>query len=145
MRNYRKVSAGFTLIEAIVVVAIVGIISAFAISTYSGSIEKTRRADGKAAVLRAAAAQEKWYAQNNQYSADMSVLGGTNSSEGYYTLAATNALNGVACASRTCFTITATATGAQASDTECGILTVDNIGRKRSYRLGTTTETQNCW
>lgn len=48
MRNYRNVSAGFTLIEAIVVVAIVGIISAFAISTYSGSVEKTRRADGKA-------------------------------------------------------------------------------------------------
>lgn len=138
-------SKGFTLIEALVVVAIIGIVASFAISSYSSSVQKARRADGKSAVLEAASLQEKWYAQENRYSADISGLGGGTSPEGYYTLVAATALSGAACAvANTCFTITATATGAQAGDTECATLTVDNLGRKKSYDASGT-ETTNCW
>lgn len=138
-------SKGFTLIEAMVVVAIIGIVASFAISSYSGSVQKTRRADGKSAALNAASLQERHYAQKNQFSADITGLGGATSPEGYYTLVATTTLNGAACAvAHTCFTITATATGVQADDTECATLTVDNLGRKRSFDSGGT-ETDNCW
>lgn len=141
----QQASKGFTLIELMVVVAIIGIIASFAITSYSSSVEKTRRADGKAAVLQAAGEQEKVYAANNQYSGDITTLGGATSSEGFYTLAATLQLNGVDCAvPGTCFTITATATGAQLSDTNCATLTIDNLGRKRSYDTSAT-ETDVCW
>lgn len=136
---------GFTLIEVLIVVAIIGIIASFAISSYSDSVQKTRRADGKAAVLQAAAAQERWYAQEQQYSYEITDIGGATSSEGFYSIAVTNVLGAVTCADSTCYTITATAVGVQASDTECGTLTVDNLGRKKSFRLNTTTETQDCW
>ncbi|MDO6424687.1 type IV pilin protein [Saccharophagus degradans] len=139
---YKK---GFTLIEVLVVLAIIGIIASLAVSSYSDSVQKTRRADGKSAVLQAAALQERWYAQNQQYTTEIADIGGATSSEGFYSLTVSNILSGVTCDDFTCYTITATAVGAQASDSECGILSVDNLGRKKSYRLGTTTETQDCW
>jgi type IV pilus assembly protein PilE len=116
-------SRGFTLVELMVVVAIVGIMAAVAYPSYQDSVRKSRRADGKTALLQAVQVAERWFTQNNTY--DMT--GGTPpngpSDEGHYTLAYVGGA--------TTFLITATPGGAQASD-PCGALTINQANVKDS-------------
>ncbi len=127
---------GFTLIELMVVVAIVGIIAAIAYPAYQNSVYKTRRSDGRGPLLDVAGRQEKFFYSNNTYTTNFVSLGyGTNaanatSPEGYYLLTIT-------AANATGYTITATPQGAQAAD-RCGTLSIDDQGTK----LPTT---DGCW
>ena len=137
IRSYKQSSrqAGFTLIELMIVVAIIGIISAVAFPSYTSYMKKSRRADAKVALTKMADAQERWYLQNRTYTDDVDEVGGATSPDGNYTLAVTAAsdaelLNG--------FEITATATAAQADDTTCAVFTLASTGAK------TATNT-NCW
>lgn len=59
--------AGFTLIELMVVVTIIGIIAAIAYPSYQGYVEKTRRGDAKGVLMQFASAMERHYTQNNTY------------------------------------------------------------------------------
>ena len=58
---------GFTLIELMVAVAIVGILAAIAIPSYQESMRKSRRADAQSALLSAANGMERYFTQNNTY------------------------------------------------------------------------------
>jgi type IV pilus assembly protein PilE len=58
---------GFTLIELMVAVAIVGILAAIAIPSYQESMRKSRRADAQSALLNIANAMERYFTQNNTY------------------------------------------------------------------------------
>lgn len=124
-------NSGFTLVELLIVVAIVAILAAIAIPSYSSSIEKGRRADGKTALAGAVALQERQYSLTNQYSDDISILGGAGSSEGYYTLSvAYTSFSGACSTDKDCYTLTATAIGVQANDSACAVLTIDSLGKK---------------
>lgn len=137
---------GFTLIEVMIVIAIVGILAAIAYGSYQDSVEKSRRSDGKEALTSAAALQERMYIQNNQYSSDIDDLGGSSSREGYYALSVVNdSMSGTTCDAGNCFTITATAQGAQANDEDCVAMTVDNLGRKFSENSSSTDSSDICW
>lgn len=135
-------SRGFTLIELMIAVAIIGIIAAFALPSYMDSVRKTQRSDAKIALSEAAARQEQFFAENNSYAAngDLDALvtnsDGKSSPEGHYELAVDNS----ACSGPPymCFSITATAVGTQAADTDCATFTIDHIGRK-------TATSANCW
>jgi len=121
----RQKVCGFTLIELVVTMAIVGILAAVAYPSYVNSVRKARREDGMAALLELQLAQEKWRANNPSYTTTLTNLGysvasnGT-SRDGYYTI-------NVTAASATAFTATAAPkTGtAQASDSCTLILTQD--------------------
>jgi type IV pilus assembly protein PilE len=112
--------AGFTLIELMIVVAVVAILAAIAYPSYQDYVRKSKRSDGKAALLNLELAQEKWRANNATYTDDMTDLGyaGANdqaSTDGYYVVDITNGSNtGVA------YTATAVGQGDQTNDAEGG-------------------------
>ena len=66
MRQLRQ-QKGFTLIELMIVVAIVGIIAAIAIPSYNESSAKAKRRDAQAALMGLASAMERFYTQGSTY------------------------------------------------------------------------------
>ena len=127
---------GFTLIELMIAVAIVGILAAIAYPSYTSYVQNSRRADGQGALQRIVLEQEKWRANNTTYSSTLANLGfsGTTSAEGHYNLS-------ISSATGTGYTATADPTGVQANDTTCDPMTivVSNGGAT------ITTNPSSCW
>lgn len=67
---------GFTLIELMIVTAIVAMLAAFAIASYSEYVRKARRADAQQRIQQIALAQERFRAENPGYTSAWSALGG---------------------------------------------------------------------
>ena len=135
IRSYKRsdAQAGFTLIELMIVVAIVGIISAVAFPSYTSYMKKSRRADAKVSLTKMADAQERWYLQNSTYTSNVANVGGATSADGNYTMAITSAdVNGYV------MTATATAGKEQANDTACAVFTLSSTGAK-------TATNDVCW
>lgn len=63
----RRSSAGFTLIEVMIAVAIVGILAAVAYPSYIDSVRKGKRAEARAALMNLLQQQERYFTQNNSY------------------------------------------------------------------------------
>ena len=86
--KYRGQNVGFTLIELMVVLLIVGILGTVAVPTYRQYVIRAHRTEAKTALLRLAANQERHYLQHNTYTDDLAALGfGTSvSKNGIYTL-----------------------------------------------------------
>lgn len=113
---------GFTLIEVMIVVAIVGILAAIAYPSYRDQVRRSNRTDAYNALLAIANAQEKFYMDNNSYTADMAQLAGFNadpdtSENGHYSVDALAATG--PCPLASCFVLEATAQGGQANDAGC--------------------------
>lgn len=147
MRSYpRRIPDGFTLIELMIVVAVIGLLAAVAYPSYQDSIRKSKRTEARALLMDAAARQERFYADNNTYTATITSGGlgysSATSSTGIYTLS--SAVTPAGCTTAcTGYTLTATATGAQASDTACATLTLTSAGTK-GY-TGTASSYTTCW
>ncbi len=60
-------NGGFTLIELMVAVAIVGILAAIAIPSYQESMRKSRRSDAQGSLMSLASGMERYFTQNNTY------------------------------------------------------------------------------
>lgn len=109
---------GFTLIELMVVIAIVSILAAIALPSYLDYIRKSRRADGISALMAIHLNQQKWRANHTTYTSTLSDVweggenGATSSTDGYYTLDT----NADGTNPETKYTITATPQGDQTND-----------------------------
>lgn len=114
---------GFTLIEMMIVVAIIAILTAIAYPNYSRYAYRARRADAKELLMRFAAAQERYYTSRNQY-ATIAQLQMSNTSEKQYYTVSVDLGNG-----NQTYVLRGTPQGAQANDA-CGQLTLDSSGRK---------------
>lgn len=133
-----KANRGFTLIELMIVVAIVAILAAVALPSYFDSIRKSRRADAMDGLLTLQNQQEKWRANHTTYGTLTNLTGAATatSSDGYYGLTVTGN-------TATAYVLTATATGAQLSDSRCATLTLTvSATNPRGLKGGTNTD---CW
>ena len=119
----RKLQTGFTLVELIIVVAIISILASIAIPAYNGYVETSKRSDAQASLMALAIAQEKYRASNPTYTTVITDLNGVSSASesGYYTLAVT-------AASGATFTATATPDGWTDSNGNCSPMSINQDG-----------------
>ena len=123
-------SRGFTLIELMIVVAIVGILSTVALPSFEGALQKARRAELVVAALMVQTAQERFRSNNTVYGDSLTALGVPAATTGrHYTLEiATSDANG--------FALLATARGLQTRDTACRHMSLASTGIDVVYRSG---------
>lgn len=146
-----KKQLGFTLLELMIVVAVIAILAALALSSYRNQVMKSKRAEAKQMLSDYALRLEKWRANNATYTTTLANINGTNTSpSGYYTIALSTPPNSPVCPSSgaapsnvNSFRITATATGEQADDTKCATIVLTSLcGTVQK----TSTPTGNeCW
>ena len=135
---------GFTLIEVMIVVALIAFLAAVALPSYQGSVRKARRADARSALVTTAQLMERYSTEHAGSGYSTATLGtGTGptvvakpaSDNGYYQLSLANL-------SATTFTLRATPQGAQAAD-GCATFTLDERGVRGVS--GGALGTSDCW
>jgi type IV pilus assembly protein PilE len=128
--------AGFTLIELMVVVVILGILAAIAIPNYTEYVNRGRRAEAKTALLQVAQWQERTRTQTGSYATSFPAGFGLSSVGTTYTITINTGADAGS------YTLTATRAGSMASDT-CGDFTLTHLG-VQSTANGTRTAAE-CW
>lgn len=144
-------AAGFTLVEILVAVVIVGILLAVALPSFMDSIRKGRRSEAFSAMATLQQAQERWRGNNALYAASTSALSlpATTAPNGYYAISVTSS-------SATGYELTAdsTSSGANSSqrnDSACAKLGVQVNGGNIQYgscsscSVFTWVATNSCW
>ena len=138
MSGWAGHAGGFTLVELMIVIAVVALLTAIAVPSYQEQVRKSRRAQAKADMVEYAQMAERYFTVNNTY-VGFTLPTTQSPREAGSTARYVLALNPAATVST--FTITATAQGRQAND-RCGNLSVTNTGAKG--RTGSAPMSE-CW
>lgn len=131
-------SVGFTLIELMIVVAIVAITAAIALPSYQNQIQKTRRGVAKADLIELTSFMQRFYTENNRFDQDRAATAVALPFNESPTDGATKYYDLTLVVARSSYTLSAAPKGAQASDS-CGTLGVAHTGAK------THTSGSDCW
>jgi len=137
MIKAKRYMGGVTLIELMIVVVIVAILAVVSYPSYRDFTARAKRNEAKAALLKAATNQERFYLQNNQFSTDLTDLG--FSASPFKTDSGSYVITVAAPSPAANFTVTATyqLTGTEAA--KCGSFTIDGRGVK------TSSPDTDCW
>ncbi len=135
---------GMTLIELLTTVAVVAILSAIAVNSYSNYSLRANRSEGRSAIMRIQAAEEKYFLQNNTYTTDFTDApptglgqGSATTANGYYTITVTANTGGTIATS---YLVTATAAAGQVRDAAaCQTFSIDDQGNKLPV------DSTGCW
>ena len=131
LRRRKAPASGFTLMEVITAAAIIAIVAALAIPTFTQQVRKARRSDAICSMMATAQYLERCFTRYNVYDSDLCADPSGTSAEGYYDIRVER--------TAATFTVTATPRGDQASD-GCGTMTIDELGNRTP-----TGDGNHCW
>ena len=137
MKFNAKHSSGFSLIEIMVTIAIIGILTTVASRAYDSQKRKGYRMDAISAVSLLAQREENWHSRNGAYTITITDVGSAISKEKKYNLSLSNIGSDT-------YTITAEATGSQLEDKDCRKFILEHTGRKTAEKDDTSANTK-CW
>ncbi|WP_354623359.1 type IV pilin protein [Psychromonas sp. MME2] len=131
--------SGFTLIELLISIAIIAILAGVAYPSYMQHVLKSKRSEAQSALVDIANRQEMYYLDHHQYATNLATDLGLSANpfitdNGYYRIVTSSAKATVD------FTLTATAIGTQAADSECATLTIT-----QSLAKSASTGGDACW
>jgi type IV pilus assembly protein PilE len=137
--------SGLTLIEIMVVVAIIGILASIALSMYQDNVLKSRRRTAQSCLAEQAQFMERYYTTNtgnplSYTGASLPTSACLTDLASYYSISLTTQ-------QAQAFTLTATALGGQTGDTTCTNLTLDQSATRGSYYYlaNVQTTSSGCW
>lgn len=143
MKRYQH---GVTLLELMAVVVIVGILASIAVPSYRNYVMRAQRSEATAMLLRLAAAQEKFYLQNNSYTTALDNTGlnlGAATEHGWYQVGVVAGTGGIV--NGYTATLTAVSGQPQFKDTDCRSFTITESGLRGAAKAGGGDMTAKCW
>lgn len=139
-KNIKKSNdQGFSLIEILIALVIVGILASIAYPSYQQFIHKSRRADALSTLTQYQMIMERCYSQNFSYLTACGAMPAfpQTTPQGFYSIDISNR-------TATTYTLTATPLGSQTDDTKCVSLSVNQANVKTAVDSSAVAQTE-CW
>lgn len=130
--------AGWTIIELMIVVVIIGILAAIALPGYKAYVERSTRAEAYANLNEIAQRLERCASQYGVYNhANCAARTPAAGLSNFYAFGVTSTAEA--------YTVTAKAVGGQATDKTCAVITLDSTGLKRAQNTDGDDTSDDCW
>ena len=124
MTPQKIAQSGITLIELMIVLAVLSVLAAIALPSYEQVMERARRSEAREALSDFSARQEQFFLDNTTYASVVSVLGRNALTENGYYIISVPTFTAVS------YTLQATAQASQGDDTDCATMSLTSTGSK---------------